>query len=45
MTRIYLVTRGAVSANDFYRLSDQIFDVELEKNILPREELHADSFR
>jgi len=45
MTKIYLVTRGAVSANDFYRLTDQIFDVELEKNILAREELHADSFR
>ena len=45
MTKIYLVTRAAVSANDFYRLTDQIFDMELKKNLLPGEELHADSFR
>ena len=45
MTKIYLVTRGAVSANDFYRLTDQLFDLELKKGIFSREELHADSFR
>ena len=35
---IYRVTLGAVTANDFYRLSDQIFEQE-------QEVLHVNSFR
>ena len=39
MLRIYYVTCGAVSANDFYGLSNNIFE---DKDFDPR--LHANSF-
>ena len=43
MVKIYRVTLGAVSANDFYRLSDKILDEDFSKS--NGEVLHANSFR
>jgi hypothetical protein len=45
MEKIYVVTLGAVSANDFYRLSDKIFDRDFGANNVAEEVLHANSFR
>ena len=36
IVKIYITTFGAVSANDFHRLSDKLFE---------KEKLHANSFR
>lgn len=35
IVKIYIATLGAVSANDFHRLSDKLFE---------KEKLHANSF-
>jgi hypothetical protein len=45
MVKIYRETLGSVSANDFHRLSDQIFEQDFQKNSLVKEVLHANSFR
>jgi hypothetical protein len=44
MIKIYRITLGSVTANDFYRLSDQIFEQDFKKKLV-KEVLHANSFR
>ena len=43
MVKIYRITFGAVTANDFYRLSDQIFEEDLSS--ATKKILHSDSFK
>ena len=42
---IYRETLGSVTANDFYRLSDKIFEQGFKKNSFTDKILHPDSFR
>ena len=43
MIKIYRITLGSVTANDFYRLSEQIFKEDLR--CPTKEVLHPDSFK
>jgi hypothetical protein len=44
MLRIYEETLGSVDANDFFKLSDRIFENHLSKNHFPSK-LHSNSFK